>query len=98
MCFWVRPPTPSIPLGKMKPCQCTVVGSGSLFVTRMRTRSPFHGFDRGAGRLPVVTPAVHHHAGRELALHRLGDEMEFLHAHLSSPTADEEPFGVTTGL
>jgi hypothetical protein len=36
----------------------------------------FHALDGRAGRLPVVAPAVDYHAGRELALHRFGDEME----------------------
>ena len=40
MCGCVRPPTPSMPLGTRCPCQCTVVCSGSLLVTKMRTRSP----------------------------------------------------------
>jgi hypothetical protein len=31
--FCVNPPTPSIPFGSSTPCQCTVVGSGSLLVT-----------------------------------------------------------------
>ncbi len=30
---WLSPDTPSIPLGRMIPCQCTVVGSGRRLVT-----------------------------------------------------------------
>ncbi len=36
-------------------------------------------FDRGTGRLTVVTPGVDDHAGRQLALHLLRHEMEDLH-------------------
>ena len=30
---WLSPATPSMPLGRMMPCQCTVVGAGKRFVT-----------------------------------------------------------------
>jgi hypothetical protein len=33
MAFWVSPPTPSIPFGKSRPCQWTVVGAGRRLVT-----------------------------------------------------------------
>jgi hypothetical protein len=37
---WLNPPTPSMPFGNRTPCQWMVVGAPSLFVTKMRTRSP----------------------------------------------------------
>src|SRR5262249_61905857 len=40
MCGCVTPPPPSIPFGSNMPCQWTVVCSGSLLVTKMRTLSP----------------------------------------------------------
>src|SRR6266545_1038188 len=45
----------------------------------------FHDFDGGAGGGAVVAPAVDDETRRELALHRLGDQMEFLHAAVHRP-------------
>ena len=45
---WLRPPTPSMPLGSTIPCQCMLVEAGKLFVRRrgrvLRTQ------ERGQGR------------------------------------------------
>src|SRR6516164_1897978 len=84
MCGWVRPPTPSMPFGTSMPCQCTLVCSGSLLVTKMRTLSP-DAFDGRAGRLAIVAPQMRGHAGCEFALHRLGYQMEFLPVAVSTP-------------
>ena len=58
MCGCVRPPTPSMPFGSRMPCQWIVVCSGSLLVTKMRTRSPSTHSMVGPGRLAVVAPQV----------------------------------------
>ena len=78
MCGWVRPATPSMPFGRSMPCQWMLVCSGSLLVTKMRTRSPSTASIVGPGRLAVVAPQMRLHAGRELAHDRLGDEVELL--------------------
>ncbi len=38
----------------------------------------FDRLDRGAGRSPVIAPAIDDHAGREFPLHGLGDKVELL--------------------
>src|SRR5260370_36508130 len=53
MCGWVTPPTPSIPFGSNMPCQWTVVCSGSLLVTKMRTLSPSTASIVGPGAWPL---------------------------------------------
>ena len=50
---WLTPDTPSIPLGRIWPCQCTLVCSGSLLVTKMRTRSPSTTSMVGPGDWPL---------------------------------------------
>ena len=51
----------------------------------MRTRSPSTTSIVGPGRLAVVAPQVRLHAGRHLAHHRLGDEVELLAAVVHAP-------------
>ena len=53
MCGWVSPATPSMPLGKRWPCQCTLVCSGRRLVTKMRTRSPSTTSMVGPGLWPL---------------------------------------------
>ena len=50
---WVSPPTPSMPLGRRSPCQCTACFSGSRFSTKMRTRSPSTASMVGPGVEPL---------------------------------------------
>ena len=45
----------------------------------------FDSLDRGTRRRAVVAPAVDEHAGRELALDGLRDEVEFLDAIVHAP-------------
>ena len=45
----------------------------------------FDALDRRPRRLAVVAPQVRRHAGRELAAHRLGDEVELLPAVVHAP-------------
>ena len=45
----------------------------------------FHAFDGRPGRLAVVAPQPRDHAGRDLALDRLGDEVELLPAVARAP-------------
>ena len=45
----------------------------------------FHALEGWPGRLPVVTPQMRLHAGRDLARHRLRDQMEFLPVAIHAP-------------
>ena len=74
-----------MPLGRRWPCQWMLVCSGSLLVTKMRTRSPSTTSIVGPGRLAVVAPQVRLEAGRHLAHHRLGDQVELLDAVVHAP-------------
>jgi hypothetical protein len=83
--------------GRIMPCQWMVVCSGSLLVTKMRTLVALDRLDRRSRRLAVIAPEEGLHAGRHLALDRLGDEMELLDSRCSSARGRVQPFSVATG-
>ena len=78
------------------PCQCTLVTSGSLLVTKMRYPVAFDGLDRRTGTGAVVAPEVGVHAGGNLAHHRPATRWNSLTP--SSCARSDQPLRVTSGL
>jgi hypothetical protein len=74
-----------MPLGKRCPCQWMLVCSGSLLVTKMRTRSPSTTSIVGPWALAVVAPEMGLEARRHFANHGFGHQMEFLDALVHAP-------------